>query len=239
VKETGDGRAPAPEPRWGLGDAAIGYVVGFFASAVAASVWATASGNPRSSTLGTTAAGLIGLWVGLAGAPLLSSRFKGTRSLTLDFGLRMRLLDIPVGLGLGLVCQVVVSDLLYLPLRFTDPNLERQLSRPAQQLTGLAHGSAVAFLAVLVVVCAPVVEELFFRGLLLRSLARRFGNRWAVVGSALLFGLAHFEPLQFPALVAFGLVLGVVAVRTGRLGPGIFAHAGFNAFTVAYLVSHR
>jgi len=228
-----------PAPRWGLGDAAIGYVVGFFASAVAASAWAAAHGNPTQSSLGTTAAGLIGLWLGLAGAPLLASRLKGSGDLAVEFGLRLRWIDLPLGLVLGLVSQLVVSDVLYLPLRLTDPHLEQQLSRPAQQLTGLAHGSAVALLAVLVVGCAPVVEELFFRGLLLRSLARRFGNVWAVIGSAVLFGLAHFEALQFPALVAFGLVLGVLAVRTGRLGPGIFAHAGFNAFTVAYLVGHR
>jgi membrane protease YdiL (CAAX protease family) len=55
---------------------------------------------------------------------------------------------------------------------------------------------------------------------------------WAVAGSSIVFGLAHFEALQLPALVAFGVVLGIMAVRTKRLGPSIFAHAGFNLVTM-------
>jgi membrane protease YdiL (CAAX protease family) len=90
-----------------------------------------------------------------------------------------------------------------------------------------------------VAVVAPVVEELFFRGLVLRSLERRVGTAWAVVGSAVAFGLAHFELLQLPALVGVGVVCGVLAVRTGRLGPGIFVHAAFNAVAVATLAGSR
>ena len=82
---------------------------------------------------------------------------------------------------------------------------------------------------------APVIEELFFRGLLFRSLRRRFGPWPAIVGSAVVFGLAHFELLQLPALIAFGLVLGFMAEKSGRLGPGIVAHAAFNAATVLSL----
>jgi membrane protease YdiL (CAAX protease family) len=94
-------------------------------------------------------------------------------------------------------------------------------------------------LAVVVIVGAPVVEELFFRGLVLRSLQRRFGDGWAVAGSAVAFGLAHFEPLQLPALVVLGVVLGVLALRTGRLGPGMFAHGAFNAITIIALALQR
>ena len=39
------------------------------------------------------------------------------------------------------------------------------------------------------------------------------------------------------ALAAFGLVLSVLAHRTGRLGPSIWAHVGFNATTVVALVA--
>ncbi|MEY2447361.1 MAG: protease family protein, partial [Acidimicrobiaceae bacterium] len=50
------------------------------------------------------------------------------------------------------------------------------------------------------------------------------------------FGAAHFEPLQFPALFAFGLVAAGLATRTGRLGPGMWAHVAFNAVAVAGLL---
>jgi membrane protease YdiL (CAAX protease family) len=94
-----------------------------------------------------------------------------------------------------------------------------------------------------VAVGAPIVEELFFRGLVLRSLERRFGSTWAVALSSVLFGLAHPQPLPAKALVlvmvslaALGALLATLAVRTGRLGPSIVTHAVFNGWTVLFLV---
>ena len=79
-------------------------------------------------------------------------------------------------------------------------------------------------------------EELFFRGLVLRSLEKRFGTGWAVVGSSVFFGATHFQPLQFAALTATGAVFALLVVRTGRLGPAIIAHLAFNSITVISVV---
>jgi membrane protease YdiL (CAAX protease family) len=93
-------------------------------------------------------------------------------------------------------------------------------------------------LGVFLCVLAPLVEELFFRGLLLRSLLGicaadlglgRAAVPVAVVVDGLVFGLAHFEGLQFTALAGFGVLVGAIVTRTGRLGTGICAHAAFNA----------
>ncbi len=91
---------------------------------------------------------------------------------------------------------------------------------------------------------APFFEELFFRGLLLRSLARLFGSfaGWvgptaAVVVTGVLFGLAHAESLQLLGLAAFGIALSAIAYRTGRLGMNMFAHAAFNLTAVAAVVT--
>jgi membrane protease YdiL (CAAX protease family) len=86
---------------------------------------------------------------------------------------------------------------------------------------------------------APVVEELFFRGLVLRSLLPLAPAPVAVVASGVLFGLAHWQGVQFPGLAVFGVVLGVLAYRTGRLTPGIGAHAAFNAVAVLSVISLR
>ena len=59
----------------------------------------------------------------------------------------------------------------------------------------------------------------------------------AVGGSSLWFAASHFQPLQFAGLLAFGLVLGLVAHRTGRLGMAICAHIGFNMTTVVVLLA--
>ena len=83
---------------------------------------------------------------------------------------------------------------------------------------------------------APFVEELYFRGLLMRALWGRMGRLAAVVLAAVLFGLAHVQLLQLPALVAFGLVAGILAASTRRLAPAMWAHAAFNGFTVVQLL---
>ena len=81
------------------------------------------------------------------------------------------------------------------------------MSEPARTLTDRAGSDAeVVLLVLMVVVGAPIVEELFFRGLVLRSIQARWNDGLALVASALLFALVHFQPLQFPGLFAFGLV---------------------------------
>ena len=221
-------------PRSGLTDALIGYFIGLVVAVLAESAWAGAHGNDTSS-LGAVVAGTVGLWVGLAGAPLWTSRTSGSGSLATDFGLRFRPPDPLMGAVVGVAAQYGLAFLVYLPFR-SDEHLIREVGQPAQHLTRLAHGWGGVVLVAVVVVGAPVVEELFFRGLLLRSLARRIGTPGAVIVSAVLFGLAHYEPVQLPVLVLFGAALGLLAVRTGRLGPGICAHAAFNAVAVYSLV---
>ena len=61
-------------------------------------------------------------------------------------------------------------------------------------------------------VLAPVWEELLFRGYLLRTL-RPFGKRFAILTSAVLFGLFHGNLLQTPYALLMGLLLGYVTVE--------------------------
>jgi membrane protease YdiL (CAAX protease family) len=84
-------------------------------------------------------------------------------------------------------------------------------------------------LVLLVVVGAPLVEELVYRGLLQRSAAQRVPDWIAVVVVAAWFALIHFRPVEYPGLFAFGLVLGAMALLTRRLGMGVLAHCAFNA----------
>jgi membrane protease YdiL (CAAX protease family) len=212
-----------------------------------ASAWVSAThvpvvnGQPRED-LGSVLISLAGLWIGLVGAAVLASRRKGAGRLSTDFGLTLRPWpDIPLGLVVGVGGQFLVTA-VYLPAGHLVSHLQQRLSQPGQQLTSTAHGPWLLLLGVFVVVGSPVVEELFFRGLLLRSLERRLapmgprlGPICSVVISAVAFGLAHNEELQFFGLALFGVLLAVLAIRTGRLGPGIVAHAAFNAVAVGFL----
>ena len=83
-------------------------------------------------------------------------------------------------------------------------------------------------------ILAPVGEELLFRGCILRGL-RPFGKRFAVLGSALLFGLFHGNLLQAPYALAVGLLLGYVAVEYSLVWS-IAVHM-FNNLVLADLLS--
>jgi membrane protease YdiL (CAAX protease family) len=237
---------PSQSPaRWGLGEAvaafAVGTVLSAFAAAIAENVTGYHPGQGKAIPLGVTAASLIGLWIGLLGGVWYASRTRGSGSLSRDFGLRLQWpKDVVLGIAAGLFSQYVLILLLYLPFEQLDPSLRHRLETPAKHDTAAVHGAGwVTLLILLLAIGAPLVEELFFRGLLQRSLARRFGPAVGVVGAALVFGLAHFELLQLPALIVFGLVLAILAQRTGRLGPSIVAHATFNAATVLTLTISR
>jgi membrane protease YdiL (CAAX protease family) len=226
---------PARAPRWGLGDALVGALVGLFASGLVASMWVAVTGADTES-LGVLAAGQLGLWVGLVGAPVLASRVKGNGSLVTDFGMRARPWD-AVGLVVGVVCQLVVVPLLYLLVQLLTGELD--VEAPARELADRAHGAGFVVLAILVVGGAPVAEELFFRGLVLRAAERRLGTGWALAISSLAFAALHFQVVQFPGLALVGLVFGILVVRTGRLGTSIAAHVAFNATAVITLVVTR
>ncbi len=79
-------------------------------------------------------------------------------------------------------------------------------------------------------VCAPIIEEIIFRGQILVSVRERFGAFVAVVISAVLFALAHFSvPQQLINAFIVGLILGFIYVRTGSLLAVILIHAINNA----------
>jgi hypothetical protein len=185
-------------------------------------------------SLALTAILQVPLWTGYLGAPILAARRKGN-GVVRDFGLRMRWYDLPMGAAAGLATQLLVVPLIYLPLsNVIDVDA---LSDSARELTGKADDPmGVVLLVLIVVVGAPIVEELFFRGLLMRSIENRFGVVVGVLASSLLFGAIHVQPLQLPALAAFGLVAALLTVTTGRLGPAIWAHVAFNGIATAVLV---
>jgi membrane protease YdiL (CAAX protease family) len=233
------GRAETDDVTWGLGDAALGFVLAYLLTVVFTPLVYRLTGQSLDTPndqvpLSTLALQQVPFYGGMLALPLMASRYKGRGPIT-DFGLRMRWTDAPLGLGVGLVTQYAAL-LLYVPVLWWTSVTTNDISKPARELTDKAHGSGVVLLIVVVAIAAPIVEEIFFRGLVLRSLQRRMSSRWAIVVSSALFGAAHFEPLQFPALFLFGLVAAYLATRTGRLGPSIWAHLAFNSVAVVQLV---
>jgi uncharacterized protein len=228
--------------------ALIGFFAGQILSAVFLYIGAAASGN--SSDLSklvnravppgwVVVCGLIGLWIGFVGAAVVASRTQGTGDVARDMRFRFKPWDLLIGPLVGIGGQIILVPVLYLPLQPFIPHLQSRLSQPAKHLTGGFPGSDLAVIAVLTVVVVPVVEETFFRGLILHGFLRVFrgagrflGPALACVSTGIVFGLAHAETLQLLGLAAFGIVLSVMAYKLGRIGAGILAHASFNLLAV-------
>ena len=96
---------------------------------------------------------------------------------------------------------------------------------------------ALGLVIISTVIIAPIAEELMFRGYLLDSIRKMHGDWFAVVISALLFGIVHFEPYTIGMAAIGGLIYGYVRVKTGSLWPSIIGHMIWNgiALIVTYL----
>lgn len=94
----------------------------------------------------------------------------------------------------------------------------------------------LAILCFSALVLAPIGEELFFRGQLLRRTWRRGGPLAAYLASAFLFAAFHGNLQGFVVYAWLGLVFAHVHARTGRLSAAVAVHVGNNAVTLAILL---
>lgn len=77
------------------------------------------------------------------------------------------------------------------------------------------------------IILAPIAEELFFRGVVLKQFSRVSG-RFAIVISAVIFGLMHGNPYQAVMAFLIGLVLGYITIETNSIVPAIICHMTVN-----------
>jgi membrane protease YdiL (CAAX protease family) len=103
---------------------------------------------------------------------------------------------------------------------------------PLPDRPGLAVGYLIP-LFFYVIVTAPIIEELCFRGWMQRGLGLRFNPAAAIVMPALLFAAAHATVYSHPGYLviplALGLALGLVADRSRALWPSVVLHVLWNS----------
>lgn len=213
---------------------AIGYLV------LSLSVWlsaqahgdsvSVASARVQSDLVSLTLAQLAGmglaLWMGLrwfgSQAPLLES-------LSL-YAIRRR--TAALCLLAGACLQFPLTELSNLLHHYVlgPESLERQLA--IQQMIEAPSLGRGLLVVVCLVAAIPAMEELFFRGFVLFGLRARYGNAAAIIGSACLFGISHLDAVAAIYATVAGLVLGMLALRTRSIWPGIAVHAAVNAMPV-------
>ena len=233
---------PATKPAriaWGLPDALLCWLAGYLGAVLASFPLYAGHGSGDLDSRLVFGIILPAQQLTIVLAVVYVSHLKGQRSLSRDFGFRIRLRDAKA-LAVGATLEVALTVAL-VPILHLDPSVKNQ--QLLRDLDKHRDAATVVLFVVGAVIFAPLVEELLFRGVLLRSLLRKVSPATAVVVSAVIFALVHYigdpNTLPFlPALTGLGVVLAFTALRTGDLSTSIFIHAGFNlTTTILFLAS--
>lgn len=225
-----------PGRTWGLADALLGLVTVPVALSLLYLLDATRPGLPPLAATGLSTALLATL-------AALAARRAAAQSGGWEAALGLCLPDwADVGRIVGWTLLLIAAQTAgALVLQLAVPALRGAVADNTSFLAGHHLGFVLLF-AVLAVTVAPVVEELLFRGLVLRGLMLRLGFWPAALTSSTLFGAFHAQGADAGTVLLttangiLGLGLCLLARHTGRLGPGMAVHALRNAIAVTIVV---
>lgn len=177
---------------------------------------------------------LFPMWILLLGtAWLIAAILRRDRP---GWSLRSKLTDIPLGVATGLLLHIPLLPIVVILMQLVFGEFE-----PSGRALNLVEGASsspftLLLLIVSVAIGAPVVEELFYRGLVQPALIRMTNVPVGIAIASLIFGAVHFSLVELIPLSVVGLAFGILAHRTGRLMPAIIGHMTFNAFTLVALL---
>lgn len=141
-------------------------------------------------------------------------------------------------LTVAFVAFIIIVFLAYVFIKFLIPGFnpnQEQANDFAKASTPAAY--RLSFLALVVI--APVLEEIVFRGFMFPAFIKRFGVVGAAVVSSLLFGLAHLQSNIIVYTVILGLVLCLLYRKLGSIWPGIGLHMFNNYLAFTALMSMK
>ena len=165
--------------------------------------------------------GIMGLWYYIAVVNRRKRLGIGKHSL---FGGKSVLYVLALSFGLQFLIGAAVN--LW---QLLDPQLLEQYDE-LMESSGVAEANLISAAATVLV--APVVEELTFRGLTVEYLKRMGAAFWVInVVQALLFGLAHLNPVQSTYAFFMGLGCGYLVLKYRSIWAGILCHMVFNGYS--------
>ena len=99
--------------------------------------------------------------------------------------------------------------------------------------------TSVVFQFFVISISAGICEEVFFRGIILNTYSEYFTYWKAIIISAVLFGIFHFNILNILGPIYLGIVFGYLAIKTKSIIPAILGHMTNNglAYILAYMGS--
>ncbi|HEX9693775.1 MAG TPA: CPBP family intramembrane glutamic endopeptidase [Actinomycetota bacterium] len=154
--------------------------------------------------------------------------------------------EVRAGTGFGALLYPVVVFGVGILLNLLLELVTGRTIRSPRQLPAHLSAAGVAVSIAYSLVIAPIHEELFFRGILFRSLADRYGFAVGAGGSGLAFGLIHYVPgpvygsvLLMGVMVFTGVALAWFYQRRGNIVASMAAHSTFNVIGLTLILALR
>jgi membrane protease YdiL (CAAX protease family) len=146
--------------------------------------------------------------------------------------------DLALGTGAGLGLVVIGFASAALVLMAAREILGHE-PVPPEQIPRSVEGLSLIVAGLVVIVGAPLSEELFFRGFVYKGLRGRFGVWPSALVSAVAFSLVHVDPILIFALFPVGLGLALIYEHRGSLVTAIAAHGVFNLVGFVTIIATR
>jgi membrane protease YdiL (CAAX protease family) len=216
-------RPPAPQfpySNWGPGAAVLGVVLALGVGVMLGIPGALIGGTDSDGELSTTGNVLaqLGTALGFLLVPMALVAWRGSSGLG-EILRRLGVRSFAVGEALKWTAAAVGAYLLFAMLYST-------LITPPEQEDIAAGFGALPVQILLIVILAPLAEELLFRGYLFGGLREKL-SRWpaALIAGVLFGGLHALTGLSaVPPLIFFGVVLCLLYEKTGSVVPAIILH---------------
>jgi len=191
---------------------------------IAGAVWITVGGILTIYALQLGLAPAIG---GLAAAAV------GFVAVAIELVIAARLGQFSLGVRRPAPRYVVAAVLIGLACWYLEIQLVLHVHPPGDttRIAEVVERTALPVSLIVLAMLPAIGEELLFRGVFTRSLARM--PMLAIAGSAILFSAYHLQPAQMLGTFPLGLALGLLAVRSGSIVPGMIAHFLNNATVLA------
>lgn len=204
--------------QWGIPSAIFSLLVAIASALAVAEFTSQILGlSTAESLLWSLLAQIIGLLI----VPFTISYLKGNGP-RIDFKLSLSKGDLRLGVIYGFiilsVALVIATFQMMIFGEFTSA------AAMASQIFSDNFKLLILFIIVVALI-GPFVEEVAFRGMWFDALMRKFNNQTvAIIGSAFVFSLIHFELQRVFLIFITGLILGYLRAKTNSLGAPIIAH---------------
>lgn len=139
----------------------------------------------------------------------------------------------------GMMLAIGCSFLFFLLLdRGLDPIFEGMFPQSEQDYQEMLESLIKSPLTSMIQVCvlAPIIEEILMRGVVLGGLKSSYGTVTALLISATLFALLHFNMVQTLSAFVCGIVLGLLYIKTNSVFCCMIAHSGYNLISYVVMI---